>query len=396
MANFGDKAGTLLAEIRKQEDSLNSDIGRVHDEAERLLSSARKIGESWSGSNLGYHGELFYGDFQKPPFGQRFSVEWGGLNGIPPGWKARTPEEVKLRIEELAGVRIERVESTSKHVVDEAKKLQTMLLIELAPLNNAEGFKKEKELLNELETFDGAEKALNEYAASALNSFPRMTRDREAIMQGRMLPAHTYYEALAIQAEARSKAVQRFWRLADRLLKQIELQMPEIPISAGAPAKNSEEKYVNADRKKTIFLVHGRAEAVQQTVARFLERLALNVIILSERPSKGRTIIEKFEQHSDVGFAVALLTPDDVGGLADDPSKLKPRARQNVILELGYFIGKLGRSNVCALYINGVELPSDLHGIGYVSFDAGGGWRLKLATEMKAAGMDVDLNKAVG
>jgi predicted nucleotide-binding protein len=63
---------------------------------------------------------------------------------------------------------------------------------------------------------------------------------------------------------------------------------------------------------------------------------------------------------------------------------------------LGYFIGKLGRSNVCALYVDGVELPSDLHGIVYVSLDPGAGWKLKLATEMKTAGMDIDLNNAIG
>lgn len=321
MANLGDRAGALLGEVHRQEENLTVDVVRLGDEAERFLDSARKVGESWSGSNLGYHGELFYGDFEKPPLGRRFSVEWGGLNGIPPGWNPHTPEEVKQRIEELAGIRFERIEATSRHVVEEAKKLQTRLLIALAPLYNAEGFKREKELLNELENFDWSDKAHNEYAARELNSFPRMTRDREAIMQGRTLPAHTYYEAVAFQAKAYSETVQRFWRLADRLLKQIQAQMPEIPAPAGSVAEKPQEGYVGGERKKTVFLVHGRAEAAQQTVARFLEKLDLKVVILSEQPSRGRTIIEKFEQHSDVGFVVALLTPDDVGGLADDPTR---------------------------------------------------------------------------
>jgi len=82
-----------------------------------------------------------------------------------------------------------------------------------------------------------------------------------------------------------------------------------------------------------------------------------------------------------------------VGGLASG-EELKPRARQNVILELGYFIGKLGRPRVCALYIEGVELPSDVHGVLYVSYDSAGGWRLKLASEIRAAGISVDLNHA--
>ena len=117
-----------------------------------------------------------------------------------------------------------------------------------------------------------------------------------------------------------------------------------------------------SDSRK-IFLVHGHDQAVTSIVARFLEKLKLEAVILHEQPNEGQTIIEKFERHADVGFAVVLLTPDDMGGIAPG-SNLQPRARQNVILELGYFIGKLGRPRVCALYVTGVELPSDLHGVG--------------------------------
>ena len=92
-----------------------------------------------------------------------------------------------------------------------------------------------------------------------------------------------------------------------------------------------------------VFVVHGRDESARQTVARFLEKLDLEPVILHEQPSKGRTIIEKFEDHSDVGFVVVLLTPDDVGKRKDEKSDLKPHARQNVILELGFFLGSLGR-----------------------------------------------------
>jgi predicted nucleotide-binding protein len=396
MTNYSEKATELLAQLKEQQREMAPEVDQVHAEAEHLLDAARKVGESWSGSNLGYHGELYYGDFEKPPFGQRFSVEWGGLNGIPPGWKSRTPEEVKDRIERLAGFQVEKIESGSKRLLDRAKKLQTEFLIELSPLHNTNGFKKEKELLSDVENLDWGEKAHNKYAADALNSFPNATRDREAIMAGRVFPAHTFYEAVAVQALASSDAVHRFWQLADRLLRQIQAQMSQIPTPTPAAASIAkvEEKYVNVERTKRVFLVHGRAEAAQQKVARFLEKLKLDVVILSEQPNKGRTIIEKFEQHSNVGYAVALLTPDDKGQLADEETP-KFRARQNVILEFGYFIGTLGRSKVCALYVDGVELPSDLHGIAYVSLDPDAGWKLKLATEMKAAGMNIDLNNAV-
>jgi predicted nucleotide-binding protein len=73
----------------------------------------------------------------------------------------------------------------------------------------------------------------------------------------------------------------------------------------------------------------------------------------------------------------------------------QPRARQNVILELGYFLGRLGRSRVCALYVEGLEIPSDYSGVLYVKLDGDGGWRLNLAKELKAAGLPVDMNKAL-
>lgn len=145
---------------------------------------------------------------------------------------------------------------------------------------------------------------------------------------------------------------------------------------------------------KKIFIVHGHDEAAKQTVARFIEKLGLESIILHEQSNKGRTIIEKFEHYSEVGFAVVLMTPDDIGASVDDKNNLKPRARQNVILELGFFLGKLGRERVCALYKN-VEMPSDYDGVLYLEMDDRGSWHLELAREIKAAGIDVDLNKII-
>jgi predicted nucleotide-binding protein len=144
---------------------------------------------------------------------------------------------------------------------------------------------------------------------------------------------------------------------------------------------------------REAFIVHGHDEGSREAVARFLEKLDIKPIILHERPNKGRTLIEKFEEHGDVGFAVVLLTPDDLGGVS--PTDLKPRARQNVILELGYFIGALSRSRVCALKKGDIEQPSDIVGVAYVDYDDGGAWRQKLALEIQAAGIDVDWNKVM-
>ena len=144
-----------------------------------------------------------------------------------------------------------------------------------------------------------------------------------------------------------------------------------------------------------VFIVHGHDEAAKHVVARFVDGLDLKPIILDEQPDAGLTIIEKLEREArNVDFAIALLTPDDVGTLKDEADdQFKPRARQNVILELGYFMGKLGRKKVCLLIKGELENPSDLDGILYASMDNPNEWQLKLAKEMKNAGLPIDLNK---
>ena len=141
---------------------------------------------------------------------------------------------------------------------------------------------------------------------------------------------------------------------------------------------------------RDVFVVHGHDEGTKETVARFIGKLGLKAIILHEQPDAGRTIIEKFEHYSNVGFAVVLITPDDTGGPKGKPKAAKLRARQNVVFELGYFIGKLGRKRVRALCKGEVEIPSDYQGVLYILMDSAGAWREKLATEIKATGIDVN------
>jgi hypothetical protein len=143
---------------------------------------------------------------------------------------------------------------------------------------------------------------------------------------------------------------------------------------------------------RKIFIVHGHDTEITTETARFLEKLTLQPIILHEQPDQGQTIIEKFEAYSDVGFAVVLLTPDDVGAKQTESENLKARARQNVILELGYFLGKLGRRSVASIYKSGVEIPSDYQGVLFIPYDKEGMWKLKLTKELKSAGMNLDMN----
>ena len=144
---------------------------------------------------------------------------------------------------------------------------------------------------------------------------------------------------------------------------------------------------------RKLFVVHGHDNEMKESVARFLERIDFEPIILHEQASSGDTIIEKFERHADVSYAVVLLSPDDIGAVKTKADSLQPRARQNVILELGYFVGRLGRSHVCPFVRGPLEVPSDIHGVIYTPFD-GEDWKLHLVRELKHLGFDIDANKA--
>lgn len=176
-----------------------------------------------------------------------------------------------------------------------------------------------------------------------------------------------------------------------QIVAKVDLMKSEVPdqVSAIKEITNNGGKLSN-----DIFIVHGHNNEVKINVARTLEKLGLNPIILHEQANAGKTIIEEFEQHSNVGFAIILMTDDDLGKAKKDEN-LNPRSRQNVILELGYFIGRLGRDRVCPLYFNGVELPSDLYGLLYTEIDSSENWKIKIAKELKAAGYEIDVNKII-
>lgn len=162
---------------------------------------------------------------------------------------------------------------------------------------------------------------------------------------------------------------------------------------------DSEQEKVSSDKKTTtrnsnskkVFVVHGHDIEEKEKVSRFIEKVGLNAVILHEQANEGLTIVEKFELHSDVAFAVILLTPDDKAYSTHEPEKIKSRARQNVVLELGYFLGKLGRKRVCALYKGDTEVPSDIQGVLYIELDSAGAWKTKLAQEFVHAKLNIEL-----
>ena len=178
----------------------------------------------------------------------------------------------------------------------------------------------------------------------------------------------------------------------DLLEKRLEIRKQLGPYSPATKATTIPVQPIEPTPiSNRIFIVHGHDEAMQVRVARTIEQLKLDPVILHEQPNKGRTIIEKFEDEAaDVGFAVVLLSPDDEGRKTGD-ADFYPRARQNVVLELGFFYGKLGRGRVVALYndAKGFEQPSDLSGVIYIPYDRRGAWRMALCKELQECGYDV-------
>jgi len=194
----------------------------------------------------------------------------------------------------------------------------------------------------------------------------------------------------------------RFWRedgetmlaYIDSLI--IDVENDEYDFSEKVGDKVDVTPIAQAEKPKNkVFIVHGHDGEAKERTARFIEKLDLEAVILHEQASRSMTIIEKIENYSnDVGFGIVLYTPDDMGNVKGEAEKgeLKFRARQNVVFEHGFLIGKIGRKNVTPLVEGVVELPNDISGIVYINDKD---WQLDIAKEMKAAGYDIDFNKLV-
>ncbi|MFZ3326146.1 MAG: nucleotide-binding protein, partial [Methylocella sp.] len=186
---------------------------------------------------------------------------------------------------------------------------------------------------------------------------------------------------------ARSKA--RSIALLGQAIKSLDEQLEER--SSNPPVNQAAPETTRLPSRK-VFLVHGRDNDAKNEVARFLGKIGLEEIILHERPNSGRHLLTKFQEESEgASFAVVLITPDDEGGLSGEAPR--KRARQNVVFELGFFIGKLGAARVAPLVKGDVEKPSDFDGVGYITLDPAGAWKGLLARELKAAKVPFEAEK---
>ncbi|WP_394202370.1 TIR domain-containing protein [Marinagarivorans algicola] len=193
--------------------------------------------------------------------------------------------------------------------------------------------------------------------------------------------------------------VQRFWREDGETMisyidsLKLDVENDEYDLPEADSEEGAEVSPQTAERDLSqVFIVHGHDGEAKERTARFVEKLGFKAIILHEQASRGRTIIEKIEKYSNVGFAIVLYTPDDLGNVKPEAEngELKARARQNVIFEHDYLIGKLSRENVVPLVAGSIELPNDISGMVYISDKD---WQVDVAKEMKDAGYEIDFNK---
>lgn len=181
--------------------------------------------------------------------------------------------------------------------------------------------------------------------------------------------------------------------VAKRLLRSIYDEVSEYFPDDKVGKNEVKDEGMLYDRK--AFIVHGHDTELLLRVKTFLGKIDFEPIVLRDEPNKGRTIIEKFEQNAKVGFAVVLLTADDVGYDKGCPENKKPRARQNVVIELGYFIGRYGRERVIVLCDPTVERPGDIDGLIYIDCTNEPKWKTEIVKELRAANYKLDAQKVM-
>jgi hypothetical protein len=211
-------------EIQKFKSENLTRLANISKLSAMLADACHIIERSWSGSFAGYHGRLYYGNFEVPPVDRQFSVEWGGLYGIDEGWQERSPEEVSAEIERLVGhdLSVKELEEAIKDIRGKAEDLRTEIVISFSSFPFSSDMGKEKELSSQIENFTFGEQK----EAYIKRNLPggMATRDANAIMQGMCIPSHLYYDSVAFEGKSICNAIQDFLRLSDRTIRQMEIK----------------------------------------------------------------------------------------------------------------------------------------------------------------------------
>lgn len=279
-----------LSALQERVQTTGERLRKLHDASKpavaRLQEALAQVTSSWSGSCAGYHGRLYYRNFDRPPLHEQFSVEWGGLHGLPQGWKERTPEEVLNAIETRAGSRITTVEEAANAVGPDLESLRRDIGVVLAPIRQLPMLATEAKRLDALEEMR-LRVSKHEYLKANMPGIH--TRNSDAAFQGITIPAHLYYEAQLVEASSVFRKGQEFLQEADRLLRQVRAQREFV--TSRPPA----------------------ASDALARVIRLCERFPLVASQLQKR-QRGRSPFEVKDEHDvqDLFHAMLHLDFDDV------------------------------------------------------------------------------------
>ncbi|MBU0964104.1 hypothetical protein KKC06_03635 [Patescibacteria group bacterium] len=218
----------ILNNITKELSSFNltnnDKIVWLKEKGEQIIKICSDLSDSWSNSFAGWHGRMYYKNFEKPSIRQRFSPEWGGINGIPDGWSEKQADEVKVFIENKMNdsFDLNHFEKETLEFIDIIKSSQTKIVGLFYSLDPQE--EHNKSLLQTVEKFIFG-RAKNKFIQQNIPGNV-MTRDANALSEGICIPPHLYYQAVGVQAESAAKGTKEFIDLSTRLIIQLHENIP--------------------------------------------------------------------------------------------------------------------------------------------------------------------------
>lgn len=266
--NHFESASKLIDEFERRH---KNDFESVAKDARRLMDICQEIGRSWSGSFAGWHGRMYFRDFQKPTLHEQFDGEWGGLHGIPDGWEEKDAPAVEQKIDQVMGngFSVKSFEDKLENLGTLLGDLKADIEVELSAINFDE-LPKEKALWESIE-----QSSLGKPKVEYINAnLPKtmMSRDSEAMRQGMCIPSWIYYAGVAHEGEKVSEFLTNFRKQITRLAKQMETR-----VSAGArtsPYKGLDGIHEDILAKCADLYVQGAyAEAVEKSFKVVRDRL---------------------------------------------------------------------------------------------------------------------------
>jgi len=197
-------------------------LSKTSAASDMIQDACQRIERSWSGSFAGWHGKMYFNDFETPSIHQRFSGEWGGLHGIPAGWEEKEPEDVRVRIDGLIGngFSIESFDVEIKALRTDAVGLRDELAIMFDSHDANDLTTKEGALLKQIEQWSFG-RTRGDFIQDRLPG-TLMSRDAEAVRQGTCIPSWLYYEGVALEGSVLSAAVRDLLAACERLIRSVE------------------------------------------------------------------------------------------------------------------------------------------------------------------------------